>query len=262
MLGALLVPAAVVAVVLFGGGVGEEAASPAATVTTSTSPAPATTSATTSVAPLAGSTTTTSAEPPGPTVLLEETFDVGTAAAPVYGADVMGTLVTGRGRFEIRAGSPGVLPVVYPDPFPDMDVTMRLRVYPAHPGALFGAVVLADDPSDGVLDHYVLVYLNPEVRTVGIVHYEASAARPFSEEMIVGIPDEVGFRPRRWVDMRLVVRGSRVAVFLGGIRVIEWTSDAEPSPGFWGPMVVGGTGATPAAPDVLRIDDVRVVAVG
>ncbi len=207
--------------------------------TSSTNSSTTTTSSTTT-----STTTTTSTIPP----LLTDSFDGATTAFPLFPSEFMEATVDDAARLRVVGkGADFVLPVMYPSAYPDAEITFQLYPLPDQPDAKYGAVVLSEDPADG-LAFYVMAYVDTADGNVWVKRWSGTE---FAEEESAPIPD--GFTIDAWNELHLVVSGSSVEVYVNGGFALLWSGSIAPAPAWWGPMIIPGDDF-----DVMLIDDVLV----
>lgn len=236
------------------------AASPssATTVTTTTLSEETTTSLATTTTEEATTTeaTTTTTVMATPTTnangnLIEDRFEGASTAVPVFDESFMlfEEVSAAGGRGQITAtGAGGVLPVLYPVPVGDIFLEFQFRAMPTNPDAGIAALMLlADDPAGG-LDHYVLVWLDPQGRNVQVAKFIDGG---WGETITAPMPAGAGYVDGGFNTMSVTFFWPSVSVSINGVLVVDWF-DPEFSvmSGFVGPALLA-TGAG----DRLRIDD-------
>jgi hypothetical protein len=204
--------------------------------------APSTTSST---------TTTTIAED---TPLLVETFDgEPTTAVPLFGPGVMSVNETADGTLAMTVFTTGVIPAMYPDPLPaEVIISFDIKPTPIGEGTAFGALVLADDPKDGALDHYVVVWAGLSDNMLAIVPYDG-ATGGFGDAVFAEIPPEVGWEADEWIRLTVEVRNGAIGALLNFQPIAAWSGPPPVTSGYWGPVILG---ANPG--DLMQVDNVVV----
>jgi hypothetical protein len=162
----------------------------------------------------------------------------------------MTSVITASGQLEITVFTGGVIPVMYPDALPRA-VHIQFEFMPRD-GAAFGALMLSEDPGDGILDHYVAVWASPTAGKLTVIPFDA-AAGGWGAAQEVDIPTGAGFAPNQWHVMDLTVVDGRIGVALNGMEVTTWNGETPVTTGWWGPLVLGA-----ASGDSMVIDNVLV----
>jgi len=216
---------------------------PATVESTTTSSSTTTTTSTTTT-----STTTTTTLPPS---LLEDNFDGSTTALPLFGPGVMTSVVNGDNQLQIEVSTSGVIPVTYPNPLPDgVEISFDFNPQPNASTAAFGVLVLSEDPSDTVIDHWVAVWANPSDGLLTVIPFDADSGG-FGPPL--STPISGGFTADQWHTMRLVISGGQVEVHLDGVLMATWSGTTPVTAGYWGPVI-----AAAAAGDTMLVDNVLV----
>jgi hypothetical protein len=184
----------------------------------------------------------------------------GTSAAQGYFTSEFMEVTVEQGAMRIVGKYAGLLPALYPDAYPDSTITMWFLVQPQNVNAFFGAIVMADDPADG-MERYVLVYVKPTTHTIGASRLDATIeGYPFADDAFVTIPDGAAFTTLEWHKLTMVVSGNSVDLYLNDQFAMTWTGAITPlAQWWWGPMIVpGDTVATSGSPDVMLVDNVKL----
>jgi hypothetical protein len=193
--------------------------------------------------------------PPGPTALIDESFDDGTTvAASLFGPGVQSTTVV-DGVLEMVVFSEGVVPAMYPDPIPDgVEISFDFFPVPTSNGS-FGVLVLSEDPADNVLDHYIAVWASPLDQVLTFAPLD-NASGGWGAFVTSPIPTGAGFTASAWNTMTLVLENGSVAVSINGVEVATYTGPTPVTDGWFGPVIAGQPG------DAMQIDNVLVTEVG
>jgi len=211
-----------------------------------------TSSSTTTTSTTTTSTTTTTTLPPP---ILEDAFGGSTTAVPLFGPGVMTSEVNGDGQLQIEVFTSGVIPVTYPDPLPDgVEISFEFNPQPNASTAAFGVLVLAEDPSDVVIDHWLAVWANPSDGNLTVIPFDG-ASGGFGPPLTIAIPG--GFAADQWHTMRLVLSAGQAEVFLDGVSMTTWSGATPLTSGYWGPVI-----AAAASGDTMLVDNVLVEALG
>lgn len=252
--------AAVTAVVLLATGVFSDDSPVAGSTTTrvsTTSGGSTTTSAGTSTT--VGETTTTLPETTttavettttaAGTVLIHDTFEPGAAPAIRTKPGRLAYLANGRPKVTSRVA--GLLPVTYDQVVvSDAEITFSFRPLLVNPGSRVGAIVLADDPSDGVISSYVAAFVNPSTNKVAVQAWSGGA---FERATTATIPPEARFVEDGFNTLGVVVSGGVVTVTINGVAIVEWTGTAPATSGSVG-WVLDAAGPD----DAMVVDDFTV----
>ncbi len=222
----------------------------APTPTTTTAPTPATTAAPTSTAaPATTVAPTTSMTGSSSASLLTDNFDGSTTAFQLFPLEFMNATIDDENRLWLTGyGADEVRPMMYPEPYPDVDITFQMYPLADQPNAKYGAMVLADIPAGG-LNFFVLVYVDPADGNVWVKHWDGAEFVDAESE-----PIPAGFATEIWNGLRLVVSGSSVEVYLNDEFVIQWSGNVPSTPAWWGPMIISGDES-----DAMLIDNVEVL---
>jgi len=203
----------------------------------------------------AATNTTEATTTTAPGVILSDTFDTDTMVAPLFPPGVMSTTVTDDGKLSISVLTTGVIPAMYPDPVPDnVSISFDFNPQPNASTAAFGVLVLAEDPSDAVIDHWLAVWANPSDGNLTVAPFDA-ASGGFGPPLTTAIPG--GFAADQWHTMRLVLSAGQVEVFLDGVSMTTWSGVTPVTSGHWGPVI-----AAAASGDSMLVDNVLVRANG
>lgn len=245
--------AAVTAVVLLATGVFSDDSPVAASTTTrvsTTSGGSTTTSARTSTT-LPETTTTlpeTTTTAAG-TVLIHDTFEPGAAPAIRTKPGRLAYLANGRPKVTSRVA--GLLPVTYDEVVvSDAEITFSFRPLLVNQDSRVGAIVLADDPADGVISSYVVAFVMPFTNEVAVQAFSGGA---FERATKATIPSEARFVGDGFNTMGVVVSGGVVTVSINGVAIVEWTGTAPALEGHVG-WVLDAAGPD----DAMVVDDFTV----
>jgi len=201
-----------------------------------------------------GGTTTTQAPATTPSsVVLIDTFDGTSSVSPLLPPGVMSAEVTPDGTLSMSVFTTGVIPAMYPDPIPgDVSIGFAFNPMPNNSTAAFGALVLAEDPSDSALDHYIAIWANPSDGLLTVIPFDLGNGG-WGAPSTAPIPTSVGFAADTWHRMGLTLNGGTVEVYLNSILIITWSGTTPVTSGHWGPVIIGA-----AAGDAMLVDNVLV----
>jgi hypothetical protein len=239
------------------GGEGPRAAGTSTTtVVATTSPATAATTDVTT-ATTEGTTTTTAAAPTTTTTevgpLIEDRFEGSSLASPLFPPEVNTfDIVNETGR--LTAHSPGTLPVMYGAGVGETQITFRIRVNEGSDAGRYGAFLLAEDPSDGVLEHWVGVYLDPRHSQLVIVTFMDGV---FGPSWLAETTGTAAFGFGEWIDVAVSYSDGTVMVEINGELAMSTAIDFAVDHGFVGFGMYAG-----APDDRMRVDDFVVEEVG
>jgi hypothetical protein len=200
-----------------------------------------------------GTTTTQAPATTASSAVLVDTFDGTSSVSPLFPPGVMSTEVTPEGTLSMSAFTTGVIPAIYPNPIPgDVSIAFDFNPMPNNSTAAFGALVLAEDPSDSALDHYVAIWANPSDGLLTVIPFDLGNGgwgAPTTEP----IPATVGFAADTWHRMGLTLSGGTVEVYLDSILITTWSGTTPVTSGHWGPVIIGAVDG-----DAMLVDNVLV----
>ncbi|WKZ83437.1 MAG: hypothetical protein QY307_04115 [Acidimicrobiia bacterium] len=217
---------------------------PATTIGTTTTTAQPTTSeaTTTTEAP----TTTTTTTIPG----IGDQFDGPTAAVSPFDASVV-TVEVMNGRAEVTAGTTGVIPVLYPEPFGDAIIEMRFRSDVGTAAGAVGVMLFADDPSDGSLTDFLVVEVREIEGTILVAPFLAGA---WGDPVVTGIPAGAAFLADDYNVLSLETASGVVRVSLNSVLVTEYAGPVPTTSGRLGFLVTASAAGNRLVVDYFTVE--------
>ena len=235
----------------------------AAAPTTTTSPGPTTTvpvtettvppstttvgEATTTTTPLPATTTT------GAAPLVEDRFEGASLATPLFPPEINTfDFVEGSGR--LTAHTPGTLPVMYEVDVGDMRLSFRMNADEGTEPGRYGAFILGEDPADGVMEHWVGVWLDPALSQIVVVTF---ADDRFGASWLTEATGDAAFGFGEWIEIVVIYSAGTVTVEIDAVTAMVVDIEFDADHGYVGfGMYAGGPG------DRLHVDDFVVEVAG